>query len=95
MVRNLTHTLLPDLEAIEQLMVEKHNKKLKAKGKADTAQSEAKSNPKHKASGGPTGLVPKKGCSEMFFQRCKVHGSPYQTHNILDCRCYDSNGKPL
>jgi hypothetical protein len=19
----------------------------------------------------------------------------YQTHNILDCRCYDSNGKPL
>ncbi len=23
------------------------------------------------------------------------HGSPYQTHNTLDCRHYDSNGKPL
>jgi hypothetical protein len=45
-------------------MVEKQNKKLRMKGKACTAQSEAKSNPKRKASGGPTGRVPKKGCSE-------------------------------
>jgi hypothetical protein len=76
-------------------MVEKQNKKLKAKGKAGTAQSKAKSNPKRKASGGPTGQVPKKGCSEKFCQRCKAHGGPYQTHNTLDCRHYDSNGKPL
>ncbi len=76
-------------------MVEKHNKKLKAKGKAGTAQSKAKSIPKHKASGGPTGWVPKKGRSEKFCQSCKAHSGPYQTHNILDCRCYDSNGKPL
>jgi hypothetical protein len=42
---NLTHTmvpestraLLPDLEAIEQVMVEKQQDKLKAKGKAATA----------------------------------------------------------
>ncbi len=88
-------TLLLDLEAIKQVMVEKHNKKLKAKGKAGTARSKAKSNPNLKASGGPTGQVPKKGCSEKFCQRCKAHGSPYQTHNTLDCRCYDSNGKPL
>ncbi len=47
-------TLLPDLEAIERVMVEKHNKKLKAKVKASTAWSKAKSNPKRKASGGPT-----------------------------------------
>ncbi len=47
-----THTLLPDLEAIKRVMVEKHNKKLKVKGKAGTAQSIAKSNPKRKASGG-------------------------------------------
>jgi hypothetical protein len=65
-VPKLTHKLLPDLEAIKQVMVEKHNKKLKAKGKAVTAQSNAKSNPKCKASGGPTGRVPKKGCSEKF-----------------------------
>jgi hypothetical protein len=49
-----THTLLPDLEAIEQVMVEK-SVKLKAKRKGGTAPSKAKGNPKRKASGGPTG----------------------------------------
>jgi hypothetical protein len=44
-----------DLEAIEQVMVEKLKEKLKAKGKASTARLEAKSNLKCKASGGPTG----------------------------------------
>jgi hypothetical protein len=43
--------LLPDLEAIKQVMVEKHSQKLKAKGKGGTAQSKAKSNPKRKESG--------------------------------------------
>jgi hypothetical protein len=90
-----TCTLLLDLKAIEQVMVEKHSQKLKAKGKGGTAQSDAKSNPKRKASGALTGQVPKKGCSEKFCQRCKAHGSPFQTHNTLDCRRYDSNGKPL
>jgi hypothetical protein len=50
-----TCTLLPDLEAIEQVMVEKQGAKLKAKGKDGTAPSEAKGNLKRKASGGPTG----------------------------------------
>jgi hypothetical protein len=66
MVLELAHALLPNLEAIERVMVEKHNKKVKAKGKAATARPEAKSNPKRKASGGLTGQVPKKGCSEKF-----------------------------
>jgi hypothetical protein len=90
-----TCTLLPDLEAIERVMVEKQGTKLKAKGKGSTAPSKAKGNPKRKASGGPTGRVPKKGCSEKFCQRCKAHDSPFQTHNTLDCHCYNSNGKPL
>jgi hypothetical protein len=90
-----TCTLLLDLEATERVMVEKHNEKLKGKRKAGTAQSRAKSNPKCKASGGPTGQVPKKGHSEKFCQRCKAHGGPYQTRNTLDCHCYDSNGRPL
>jgi hypothetical protein len=47
--------LLPDLKAIERVMVEKQNKKLKATGKAATARPKAKSNPKQKASGSPTG----------------------------------------
>ncbi len=76
-------------------MVEKKGANLKAKGKGSTAPSKAKGNPKRKASGGPTGRVPKKGCSEKFCQCCKAHGSPFKTHNTLDCRCYESNGKPL
>jgi hypothetical protein len=46
-----TCTFLLDLEAIERVMVEKHNKKLKAKNKASTARPKAKINPKCKASG--------------------------------------------
>ncbi len=100
---NLNHSTVPksmrmlltDLEAIERVMVEKKGVNLKAKGKGSTAPSEAKGNPKCKVSGGPTGQVPKKGCSEKFCQWCKAHGGPFTTHNTLDCRRYDSNGKPL
>jgi hypothetical protein len=57
---NLTHltipkllcTMLPDLENIEQVMVEKCNNKLKAKGKVTTACPDHRSNPKRKMSGG-------------------------------------------
>jgi hypothetical protein len=94
-VPNSRHTLLPDLKAIERVMVDKQSKKLKAKQKGGIAPSKAKGNPKRRASGGPTGQVPKKGCSEKVCQHCKAHGGPFQTHNTLDCRCYDSNGKPL
>jgi hypothetical protein len=55
MVPESTCTLLPDLEAIERVMIEKQSKKLKAKGKGSKASSEAKSNPQRKASGGLTG----------------------------------------
>jgi hypothetical protein len=88
-------TLLPDLEAIERVMVEKKCANLKAKGKGSTAPSEAKGNPKRKASRGLTGQVPKKGHSEKFCQWCRAHGGPFTTHNTLNCRSYDSNGKPL
>jgi hypothetical protein len=95
MVPKSMRTVLPDLEAIKQVMVEKKGANLKAKGKSSTAPSKAKSNPKRKVSGGPTGRVPKKGCSEKLCQRCKAHGGSFTTHNTLDCRLYDSNGKPL
>jgi hypothetical protein len=55
MVPKSTHTLLPDLEAIKQVMEEKKGVNLKAKAKGGTAPAEAKGNPKRKASGGPTG----------------------------------------
>jgi hypothetical protein len=95
MVPESTCTLLLDLEAIEQVMVEIKGANLKAKEKGSTAPSEAKGNPKRKASGGLTVRVPKKGHSEKFCQQCKAHGSPFTTHNTLDCCRHDSNGKPL
>ncbi len=52
MVPKLMCVLLPDLEAIKQVMFEKQNKKLKVKGKATAAHPEAKSNSKRKMSGG-------------------------------------------
>jgi hypothetical protein len=64
-----TCTLLPDLEAIKRVMVEKKSANLKA-GKGSTDPSEPEGNPKRKASGGPTGRVPKKGHTEKFFQQC-------------------------
>ncbi len=45
--------LLPDLEAIEQVMVEKKGANLKAKGKGSTAPSEAKGNPSARRLGAP------------------------------------------
>ncbi len=78
-----THMLLPDLEAIERVMVEKQNKKLKVKGTASTAQSKAKSNLKCKASGGPTGQVSKKGRSEKFCQRALgLFANLKKVHNV-------------
>jgi hypothetical protein len=73
----LARVTTKEVETIEHVMVEKHNKKLKAKGKASTAWSAAKSNPKRKVSGGPTGQIPKKGCNENFCQQCKAQGGPY------------------
>ncbi len=54
-VLKLTRILLPDLEAIKQVMVEKKGVNIKAKGKGGTAPSEANGNPKCKVSGGLTG----------------------------------------
>ncbi len=76
-------------------MEEKKGVNLKAKAKGSTAPDKAKGNPKHKASRGATGRVPKKGDSEKFCQQCKGHGGLFTTHNTLDCRCYDINGNPL
>jgi hypothetical protein len=54
MVPKSMRTLLPDLEAIKRVMVEKKGVNLKAKGKGSKAPSKAKDNPRRKASGGPT-----------------------------------------
>ncbi len=100
---NLTHLMIPkstpvlllDLEAIKQVIVEKQNERLKGKGKDSAACPDTKSNPNRIASGGSGDQVPKKVCSEKFFQHCKSHGGPYQMHNTSDCRCYNKDSKPL
>jgi hypothetical protein len=89
-------TLLPDLENIKRVMLEKYNEKLKAKVKATTARVDGKGKPKKGTSGGgSSNQVPKKARAEKFCQRCKTHGSPHQTHNTSDYRHYDKEGKPF
>ena len=89
-------TLLPDLENIERVMLEKYNEKLKAKVKATTARLDGKGKPKKGTSGGGSSeRVPRKARAEKFCQLCKTHGGPHQTHNTRECRRYDKEGKPL
>jgi hypothetical protein len=75
-VSKLPCTLLLHLENIKQVMVEKHNKKLKAKSKASTACPDIKSNPKRKASGGSIDQVPKKAAVRSFASIEKPTAAP-------------------
>jgi hypothetical protein len=83
----MTHSMLPknprallnDLEAIKQVMDEKHNANLKAKAKeASAAYGAAKGSfKKHSASGNPGELqVLKKGKPNKFCQHCKQRADP-------------------
>ncbi len=103
---NMTHltlpksprALLPDLEAIEHVIDEKHQANLKAKAKEVSAASgTAKgSSKKHSASGKPSELrVPKKAQPNKFCQHCKAKGGPHLTHNTMECHRYDGLENPI
>jgi hypothetical protein len=103
---NMTHSTLPknprallnNLEAIEQVMDEKHNTSLKAKAKEASAASVAAkgSSKKHSASVSSSELrVPKKARPSKFCQHCKAKGGPHLTHNTNECRRYDGNGNAV
>ncbi len=103
---NMTHSMVPknprallnNLEAIEQVMDEKHSASLKAQAKeASSASAAAKgSSMKHSASGGSGELqVPKKARPSKFCQHCKAKGGPHLTHNTKECRRYDAMGNPV
>ncbi len=103
---NMTHSTLPknprallnNLEAIEQVMDEKHGASLKAKAKEASAASAATkgSSQKRPASGSSSDLqVPKKVRPSKFCQHCKAKGGPHLTHNTKECRRYDGNGNPV
>jgi hypothetical protein len=90
--------LLNDLEAINQVMNERHSTSLKAKAKEASAASAAAkgSSKKHSASGSSGELrVPKKARPSKFCQHCKAKGGPHLTHNTKECRRYDGNGNPV
>jgi hypothetical protein len=103
---NMAHSMLPknprallnDLEAIKQVMDEKHNANLKAKAKeASPASGAAKgSSKKRSASRSPCEVqVPKKGKPSKFCQHCKAKGGPHLTHNTKECRRYNRMGNPV
>jgi hypothetical protein len=99
---NMMHSTLPKnprallniLEAIEQVMDEKHSASLKAKAKEASAASAAAkgSSKKHPASGSSSELqVPKKARPSKFCQHCQAKDMPHLTHNTKECRRYDGN----
>jgi hypothetical protein len=103
---NMTHSTLPknprallnNLEAIKQVMDEKHSASLKAKAMEASAASAATkgSSQKHPASGSSGDLrVPKKARPSKFCQHCKAKGGPHLTYNSKECRRYDGNGNPI
>jgi hypothetical protein len=102
----MTHSTLPknprallnNLEAIKQVMDEKHSASLKAKSKEASAASTATkgSSQKCPASGSSGDLqVPKKARPSKFCQHCKAKGGPHLTHNTKKYHWYNGNGDPV
>jgi hypothetical protein len=90
--------LLNNLEAIKQVMDEKHSASLKAKAKETSAASAAtKGSSKKRPASGISGelRVPKKARPSKFCQHCKAKGGPHLTYNTKECRRYDGNGNPV
>ncbi len=100
---NITHSTLPknpsrallnNLEAIKQVMDEKHSAFAK---EASAASALTKgSSQKHLASGSSGELrVPKKARPSKFCHHCKAKGGPHSTHNTKECLRYNGNGNPI
>ncbi len=103
---NMMHSTLPksprallsNLEAIKQVMDEKHNASLMVKAKeANTASMATKGGSKKYPASGSSGelRVPKKARPSKFCQQCKAKGRPHLTHNTKDCCRYNRNRNPV
>ncbi len=77
----LPRTLLADLENNEHVMMEHDSEKARLKKKAATARPDKGKLKSGASGGGSSNQVPKKACTEKFFQLCKTHGGTHQTHN--------------
>jgi hypothetical protein len=101
---NLTHSTVPesqramlmDLKNIEKLFVEKYNEKARAnKAKAATASKTAERMPKKRVHGGGSDKgAPQKGRSAKYCKWCKAADGPYTTHDTIECRRFEKDGKP-
>jgi hypothetical protein len=105
MVPKLLRSLLLHLENIKQVMAEKFNKIIKAKGKA-AAHPEANSNLKRKVSEAQVSKSLIRHTFRNMASIARLTAVPTRrtilvtiiamaTHNTLDYHHYDSNGKPL
>jgi hypothetical protein len=103
---NMSHSTLPknprallnNLEAIKQVMDEKHSASLKVKAKeASAASAAAKGSSQKSSASGSSGelRVPKKARPSKFCQHCKAKGGPHLTHNTKKCHRYNGNGIPV
>jgi hypothetical protein len=95
-VPELPPAMLPDLESIKKLFVEKYNKKAWAnRAKAATAPKMAERVPKKHAHGGGSDRgAPKKGHSAKYCKWCKNANGPYATHNTFKCWRFKKDGTP-
>ncbi len=95
-VPDLPRAMLQDLENIEELFVEKYNKKAQAnKAKAATAPKTAECMPKKRAHGGGSDRgAPKKGHSAKYCMWCNTANGPYTTHDTIKCRRFKKDSMP-
>ncbi len=80
--------LLISLEAIERVCSYE-------KGKLESSEKFSHKSEKGKKRPGNEAMirVPKKVCFEKHCDQCKKHGGAYTTHNTLECRRFEKDGK--
>ncbi len=86
--------MLPDLESIKKVFVEKYNKNAKAnKAKVAKVSKAVEICVSRKcANGGTSDWVSKKGCSVKYCRWSKAYGGIHTTHDTVKCCKYEKDG---
>ncbi len=90
--------MLLDLENIEKVFATKDDEKARStKAKVSTAPKKVAFNvPKKQGKGGGSGgPAHKKACSAKYCKWCKAAGGAFQTHDTIECRRFDKDGKEV
>jgi hypothetical protein len=91
-----TRSMLLDLENIKKVFAMKDGEKARSiNDKAGTALKKVGFSvpKKHGKGGGSGGPAPKKAHSTKYCKWCKAVGWAFQTHNTIECRRFDKDGK--